>query len=340
MPKKENQKLRVLYIAKFFYEYSDENHSVSSRDIIDYLEEEYNIVTDRRTIYRDIAALRDGLGLDIEGGQGGRYRLLSRDFELDDLRLIAECVYAAKFISEPKAKELVETISCLCSHYQAEDLCGDVFLCDRIKSTQKGTLTIISTIRRAMATYWDGLPHTPQKVSFLYMRRSKVEDKNTPKPSYWGRRFIVSPYKLLLNDGNYYLLAYADNVRGMRTYRIDRMKDVRLEHGPRVGAAEFEKINIAKYVRQTLFMVSGEVKQISILCDNDLLDMIIDRFGTGPDVFYRPEGKRQFVVTMEVAITGHFFGWLCSLGTKAKITAPKSVSDEAKAYFEKLANCY
>ena len=136
MPRPEGQKLRVLYVAKFFLEYSDENHYVTSKDILDYLEEEHDIFTDRRTIYRDIAALRDGLGFDIEGGKGGRYRLVSREFELDDLRILAECVYAAKFISEPKAKELVEALSGLCSSYQAEELQSETFLTDRVKSTR------------------------------------------------------------------------------------------------------------------------------------------------------------------------------------------------------------
>ena len=58
MPKSEKQKLKTLYVAKFFLENSDENHAVSAGDIIDYLENECGITADRRSIYRDIAALR------------------------------------------------------------------------------------------------------------------------------------------------------------------------------------------------------------------------------------------------------------------------------------------
>ena len=161
MPKSEKQKLKILYVAKYFLENSDENHPIVAKDICDYLEDECEIAAERRSIYRDIKLLRDVFGMDIEGTRGGKYRLLSRQFEFDDLRLLAECVYAAKFISEPKAKELVETISELCSVYQAEDLQSEVFLCDRVKTTQKGTLNIISTINSAMATQRDGKPHEP-----------------------------------------------------------------------------------------------------------------------------------------------------------------------------------
>jgi len=117
MAKSENQKLKTLYVAKFFMENSDENHAVSAGDICDYLRDECDIAAERHSIYRDIARLRNEFGFDIEGGQGGRYRLLSRQFEFEDLRMLAECVHAAKFISAAKAKELVETIGelCVCS---------------------------------------------------------------------------------------------------------------------------------------------------------------------------------------------------------------------------------
>ena len=72
MSKSEKQKLKTLYVAKFFLENSDENHAVSAGDIIDFLKEECGIAADRRSIYRDIAALRDVFGMDIEGGQWGR----------------------------------------------------------------------------------------------------------------------------------------------------------------------------------------------------------------------------------------------------------------------------
>ena len=130
MAKSENQKVKTLFVAKYFLENSDENHPITAGAIVDYLREECGIEVERRAIYRDIAALRDVYGMDIAGGQGGKYRLLSRQFEFEDLRLLAECVHAAKFISASKAKELVQTISEFCSIYQAEELQREVFLCD------------------------------------------------------------------------------------------------------------------------------------------------------------------------------------------------------------------
>lgn len=70
MAKSENQKVKTLFVAKYFLENSDENHPITAGDIVDYLKEECGIVAERRAIYRDIAALRDVYGMDIDGGTG------------------------------------------------------------------------------------------------------------------------------------------------------------------------------------------------------------------------------------------------------------------------------
>ena len=110
MAREEKQKLKILYVAKYFLENSDADHSVSANDIIDYLESECGITAARQSIYRDIAALRDFYGMDIDdSGSGGRYRLLSRDIDYEDLFILAQCVYSTRFISEKKAEDLVES---------------------------------------------------------------------------------------------------------------------------------------------------------------------------------------------------------------------------------------
>lgn len=339
MSKSENQKLKTLYVAKYFLDHSDENHPAVTKDIVDYLKDEYGIITERRSIYRDIAVLRDDFGMDIVGGQGGRFRLMSRQFDFDDLRLLAECVYAAKFISVTKSKELVKTICRFASVHQAEELKRDVFLCDRVKSMQKGTLNIISRINMAMAKKLDGKLHTPQKISFKYMKYT-INDVEHPTERRQGKRYKVSPYKLLLNDGNYYLLAFDDWSKKMRTYRIDRMKEVELVNEPREGQEVFADIDMETYTKRVFSMFGGEKQHVGIRFINPLLDAAIDRFGTGRGVFYRPEGEKHFVVTTEIEISDQFFGWVCGFGRKAKIVSPASVVEQFKAYVEKINSMY
>lgn len=339
MAKSENQKLKTLYVAQFFLENSDENHPITAGDILDYLKEECDIVAERRAIYRDIAALRDVFGMDIQGGQGGKYRLLSRQFEFDDLRLLAECVHAAKFISASKAKELVETIGEFCSDYQAEELQKEVFLCDRVKTTRKDTLFMIGLIQAAMSSKQEGKPHTPQKISFKYLKYT-LQDRTSQVERRKGATYKVSPYKLLINEGNYYLLAFDDKAQDMRTYRIDRMKEVKALDEPREGAEAFSKIDMETYTRRVFSMFGGDQKRVSIRCINPLLDTAIERFGTGKDVFYRPDDERHFVVTTDVEVSNQFFAWICGFGKRAKIIGPPDVVEDMKKFLSAIKELY
>lgn len=339
MAKSENQKVKTLYVAKYFLENSDENHPITAGDVVDYLKAECGIEAERRAIYRDIAALRDVFGMDIDGGQGGKYRLLSRQFEFDDLRLLAECVHAAKFISARQAKDLVDTLGEFCSTYQAEQLQQEVFLCDRVKTTQKGTMAIISKINQAMATRQDGKPHIPQKISFKYLKYA-LQDGITQVERRKGANYKASPYKLLINEGNYYLLAFDDKAQDMRTYRIDRMKEVKILSEPREGTEAFSEIDMETYTRRVFSMFGGERKRVSIRFINPLLDTAVERFGTSPDVFYRKDDEKHFVVTADVEISDQFFAWVCGFGKRAKIISPVSVIDKFKSFLVQVQGLY
>lgn len=82
MPRSSFQKLKIIYIMEYLLKNSDENHAVTTSQIIAYLKSHY-ITAERKTIYSDIEALRD-FGLDIiqvsEGNNHGYY-VASRDFE-------------------------------------------------------------------------------------------------------------------------------------------------------------------------------------------------------------------------------------------------------------------
>ena len=159
MAKTEGQKFKSLLVAKYLMENSDEDSPVWMNDILDYLEDEIGAPADRRSVYRDIEALRQELEWEIGEEKIGRdmkYTLLSRPFAFDDLRLLAECVYAAKFVSERKAKDMVKAIGQFGTLEQADKLEGETVLADRARTTQTGTMNIISTIKSAMAKRVEG----------------------------------------------------------------------------------------------------------------------------------------------------------------------------------------
>ena len=341
MADKEHKKSRPMYIADYLRRKSDESHWVSQKEIMDYLYEEFDIMPDRKTIKRDIAMLRDEMGMDIEEESYKGYRLLSREFELDDLKILAECVYAAKFISEERSKDLIDVLCDFCSENQAKRLKREIYLCDRIKTSENKTLRTINTIREAMEPQrWPSEFQRGRKITFRYMTHS-IADVHKVVDKHDGKLYTVSPYQLVINDGNYYLIGFADDVESLRTYRIDRMRDVSLLDEKRNMRGEWStRRDMKTYIRQTFSMFGGEKEKLTIRFENSLLDTVIDKFGVGFGAEYIPDRDNHFVVTTNVSVSDQFYAWVCGFGTKAKIVAPEKEVQNFKKYLSDIANQY
>lgn len=337
----EMKKSRPLYIANYIREKSDADHWVSQKEILDYLYEEFGIMPDRKTIKRDIAMLRNEMGMDIEEQPYYGYRLVSREFELDDLKILAECVYAAKFISEKRSKDLIDVLCDFCSENQAKKLKREVYLCDRVKTTQDKTLRTINTIREAMENQrWPSEFRRGRKITFHYMTHS-VADVHKVIDKHDGKLYTVSPYQLLINDGNYYLIGMADDVEELRTYRIDRMRDVSILEEHRNLRKEWStRRDMKTYIRQSFSMFGGEQVKVTIRFENSLLDTVIDKFGVGFGAEYWQDGEEHFTVTVEVKVSEQFFAWMCGFGLQAKIITPERLASEYKEYLSSIVNQY
>ena len=154
-----------------------------------------------------------------------------------------------------------------------------------------------------------------------------------------GARYKISPFQLLINDGNYYLLAFDDYAQDMRTYRVDRMKDIRFTGEARDGDEAFEKIDLKTYTKRVFSMYGGEQKLVELQFINPLLDAVVDRFGT-KDVQYGKADEKHFSVTAKVEISDQFFGWLLGFGKKAKLVYPEDVIRQFKGYMDKIREMY
>lgn len=359
--KQINQKIKPYVVLQYLLKYSDENNVLSAYDIISLLED-IGLSAERRSIYRDIEEINkvalameeecsieeaeemlfeddsDDLKLVLYNKTKKGFYVRQRKFDLHDIRLLAECVYSAKFVSEAQAKRLVDVVCDFVSEPQAEKVKHNAFLTDRVKTNNKSVMANIATINEAMSSRLDGKPHTPEKITFKYLKYS-IDDLQNQTERRKGEKYTVSPFQLLINDGNYYLLAYDDASKDMRTYRVDRMKAVDLRNIPREGEKEFEKIDLRTYTQRVFSMFGGEPKRLTLRFINPLLDTVIDRFGT-KDVLYTKVDSGHFTVSAQVEISNQFFGWLCGFGNRVRIESPVEVKEEFKDYIKKIQSCY
>ena len=320
-----NTKLRTLYVMKMLLEYSDEEHALSSADIIKKLES-YGLSGDRKSIYGDIETL-EAFGFDImrlNGGANPGYYLASRDFELPELKLLVDAVQSSKFITAKKSHELIKKIETLASVHESKQLKRQLFIYDRPKT---GNETIYYNVDRIQ----EGLMNDT-KIKFHYM------EWNTKKelvPRKNGEYYVVSPWAMTWDDENYYMVAYSDSSDHLNHYRVDKMKDVEvIADEPRSGKEKFEKFNLAAFAKKTFGMYGGEDRDVSLICENRLVGVMIDRFGR--DITVIQEDDDHIKVTVPVTVSQQFFGWLTGLGTGVKIAAPADVRDAYRDYVKDI----
>lgn len=360
--KKPNQKLKPYLVLQYLLRQSDENHVLSAENIVGYLEETCGIYAERRSIYRDIEEINkamliveeeidvheaeeriaedEGEKLVVYDKSKKGFYVRQRHYQPQDIRLLAECVYSAKFLSAGQAERLANVVCEFVSEAQAKEIKHDAFLTDRVKTDNKGVLNSISTINDAMSKELDGLRHEPEKISFQYLKYS-IKDVGQQVERRKGMKYTVSPYKLLINDGNYYLLAFDDYAQDMRTYRVDRMKGVCLAGEPREGAEAFAAIDLKTYTKRVFSMFGGKQERVTIRFINPLLDAVVDRFGNDKSsVQYAKVDDTHFSVTTQVEISDQFFGWVLGFGKKAKLIGSDKAVEQFRAYLDKVREMY
>ena len=365
--KQAHQKMKPYLVYDYLLRQTDENNVRSAYDIAGYLEEEFGINADRRSIYKDIKeinlvlyALENECCIEeatdeFEASEGTEdfltmqtiaydknrkgFYVRQRKYDLNDIRLLAQCVYSSRFLSQGQCDRLANAVTEFVSeHQQASISNGNTFLADRIRTSNRAVMNNINTLNEAMRDSTKDSPHIKHKITFKYLRYN-INDVSKQAERRQGQKYIVSPFKLLINDGNYYLLAFSDKYQEMRTYRLDRMKDVEELNEPRDGEDEFLALDLDTFTQRTFGMFGGDRKGVSLRFINPLLDTVIDRFGT-KGVRYAKADDGHFRVELEVEISDQFFGWLLGFGNKVKIMGPQSAIDAFRAYLDKVRGMY
>lgn len=327
MPKSTNQKQKMLLILDYLQKHTDETHDATTPQLIDHLAAN-GIKAERKSIYSDIQTLVD-FGYDIVRGPGPHdgYQLLSRDFELAEVKLLVDLVQSSKFITTRKSRELISKLQHFVSENDARKLQRQVVVTDRNKTLNENIYYSVDVIYSAIANN--------RQIHFQYFDWD-VHKQMIPRKD--GAIYEVSPWLLTWDDENYYLVAYDSAAACMKHYRVDKMLHIELSESPRAGRDLFEQIDVASYSKKTFGMFAGEEETIQLLCDNSLIGVIVDRFGS--DVALRPYDDTHALARMNIAVSPQFFGWLAGLSGRVTIHSPQSVADSYKAYLQHLLdNC-
>lgn len=323
MAKGANQKKKLFCILALLERESDEMHPVSTERIIEYLTAN-DISAERKSIYDDMQVLQE-LGYDVISCGRKGYYLGTREFELAELKLLVDAVQSSKFLTEKKSHELIKKLERFCSRHAAGKLQRQVHVIDRVKTMNESILYLVDTIHEAIAEN--------RKISFQYM---KWNGKKELVPRHEGKRYLVSPYLLMWEEENYYLVAYDEQANGRRHYRVDKISDIRIEAETRTHNEEFTE-NAAVLSKKTFGMYDGREERVRLSFEEPLLGVVLDRFGT--DVILLDKGENRYEAAVDVQVSQQFFGWLCGV-SGVKLCGPEQVVESYKEHLKKQAMLY
>ena len=106
-----------------------------------------------------------------------------------------------------------------------------------------------------------------------------------------GEFYEVSPWALLWEDENYYLIGYDSAHKEMRHYRVDKMKNINVSEETVKGLEQIKNESYAKYSNRLFGMFSGDDVPVRLKVDNSLIGVMIDRFGQGIPVMNPTGGE-------------------------------------------------
>lgn len=327
----QSSKVKTLLIYNFLKKYSDADNPVSTTQLIELLSE-HGITCERKSIYSDIKALNN-INVPVLSSSGAKkgFYLKERAFEPAEIKLLIDAVNSAGFITPKKTADLTEKLKNLLSVNQANELTSQVYCEVANKCNNEEIYHTINMLDVAIKNC--------EKVKFQYRTRKIDKEK---KKSYTVKTFVVSPYGLVWKNDNYYLICNKESHDNLMSMRLDRIRNIivlQIPSRPVWECCDYKDgFDIADYTSKMFNMFGGDFMPVTFVCDLDLREQILDRFGEkikldGVDV-------NHFRTTVDVAVSDGLVSWIMQFGDRIKVEEPRRLVDLIKEKTEKIANLY
>lgn len=306
-------KRRLLLVQKLLYENTDEQHPLTTFEILEYLQDK-GIVTNRKTLKGDIDLMVES-GMDIITVQSkpNRYFWGAREFEKAELKLLVDAVSSSRFITQRKSRIIAKKIMSLSSINGREELKRNIYAAGRIKADNESFLYIVDAVNEAITR--------KRKISFQYTDYTPKKKKILKND---GEVYTLSPYALFWNDDYYYAVGYSDKHKNFSSFRVDRICNIRMSDEKSVR--EPDDFSLERYSRQIFEMYDGDTVRVKLECRNELMRYVIDRFGE--DVATEIATEKTFYAYPEVALSPNFYSWLFTFAGEIRIIAPERAKEE------------
>ncbi len=341
------KKLIIMNILDILRRYSDEDHRLSQKDIVEILRNEYDMSIERKSVRRNILNLME-CGYEIEYNESVRMVpnkktgepeesyiwsdfFLVRDFTDSELRLLIDGLLFSKHIPYSQCRELVEKLEGLSNIYFKSRVRHIRTLPDALPPNKQLFYTI-GILDEAISRR--------KQVSFRYGAYG-LDKKLHPRSSDGAvKDYTVNPYQIAAANGRYYLIGNTEPHSNVSHYRLDRIMDIKLLDTAARSANRVEGLerglDLPKHMAEHLYMFPGESAPVTFRMKKHILNDVIDWFGT--DVTFSDESDDEVTARVEVNLKAMKL-WAIQYGPYVTVLSPLSLAEQVKqGLIEALAN--
>ncbi len=343
------KKLIIMNILDILRRYSDADHRLSQKDIVEILQREYGMTVERKSVRRNILNQME-CGYEIEFSESLRMVpnrktgemeesylwsdfYLVRSFTDSELRLLIDGLLFARHIPYSQCRELVEKLEGL----------SNVYFKSRVRHirTMPETMPPNKQLFYTIEVLDEAISHRKQ-VSFHYTSVG-LDKKQHPRLNEDGsvKVYTVSPYQIAAANGRYYLICCTDPHDNVSHYRLDRIADIRLLDTPARAQKTVQGLehglDLPKHMAEHLYMFPGESAPVTFRMKKHILNDVIDWFGT--DVHFSNESGDEVTARVEVNLRAMKL-WAIQYGPYVKVLSPDKLAEEVKQGLETALKQY
>jgi len=332
------RKMKLLEVRRILETETDPEHMLTANQIANRLKALGFNKPDRKGIYDDINVLnyffrpadkrKERFASFIaKDEETFGYYMENRLFSVADLKLMIDAIQSSKFLSEAKTVDLIEALETLCSVHQAKQLKRQVVVSNRIKNMNTNIHNNVGHINAAI--------DADVSVRFKYFDYGVKMERIFRRKGGW---YEVSPLLLVYSDDNYYMVGYDHKNSKVMNYRVDRMAHPSGTNNPRIGKELFTKEDLGLYQRYSFNMYNGKVERVTMRFRNNMMNTVVDKFGRQD--YAHAVDENHFEITVPVAVSPQFFGWIFGLGNYVTIVGPAHVVEGMKKHLKAITKRY
>ena len=337
------KKMMIINILEILRNYTDINHRLSQKQIVDILEKDYNMKVDRKAVKRNLENLIDSghyvyneetIRTSKNGEEETMYSdwYIEREFDDSELRLLIDSLLFSKHIPYNQCKKLIRKLEGLSNMYFKSKVAYIRSMPENLPENQELFLTI-EVLDEAISEN--------RQVSFKY-NEYDIDKKMHPRKNSEGedRVYIVNPYQMAATNGRYYLICNLDGKEGVGNYRMDRITDInklesKIKHKTQNKGA-MNKLDLPRHMAENIYMFGGESVRASFRAKRYIINDILDWFGR--DIIFSDADESEVTASVRVSEQAMFY-WAMQYGEHIEIIEPEGlrerVYEAAKAISKK-----